>query len=127
MSIAEYLHALSADTLHHTITFVITAVTVFLVMAQWGKLRLEESISALQVEKNDQFRAAITTSFDEVVQIMNHHSKLSYDAQKSGDVKTRTENYPRYALYAEVYSYALALKKHGWKQTTEHDSHQVVE
>ena len=127
MSISEYRDALSTDTLNHIITFLIVAIAVFLLMSAWGKDRIKEATSALHIEKNEQFRTAITTSIDEIYRIKDHHSKLAHDAEKSGDKKTYREHYPRYAFYTEVISYSLALKKHGWKEPSSLESSQSVE
>jgi hypothetical protein len=116
MFIPEYLAALTADTLHHTLTFLIAAGAVFFVMSAWNKDRIKEATSLLHVAKNAQFRTAITTSIDEIYRIKDHHSKMVHDANESGDKKTYGEHYPRYAFYTEVISYSLALKKHGWKE-----------
>jgi hypothetical protein len=127
MLIAEYRDALSTDTLYHAITFLIAAIAVFIVMSAWGKDRIKEATSELHIEKNDQFRTAITTSIEDIYRIKDHHSKLAHDAEKSGDKKTHKEHYPRYAFYAEVISYSLALKKHGWKEPSSLESPQYVE
>jgi hypothetical protein len=127
MLISEYREALSTDTLNHIITFLIVAIAVFLLMSAWGKDRIKEATSALHIEKNEQFRTAITTSIDEIYRIKDHHSKLAHDAEKSGDKKTYREHYPRYAFYTEVISYSLALKKHGWKEPSSLVSPQSVE
>jgi hypothetical protein len=127
MFISEYRDALSTDMLHHAITFLIASAAVFLVMSAWGKDRIKEATSGLHIEKNDQFRTAITTSLDEIYRIKDHHSKLAHDAEKSGDKKTHKEHYPRYAFYTEVISYSLALKKHGWKEPSSMESTPSVE
>jgi hypothetical protein len=127
MLISEYRDALSTNTLHHAITFLIAAIAVFLIMSAWGKDRIKEATSALHIEKNDQFRTAITTSTDEIYRIKDQHSKLAHDAKKGGDKKTYQEHYPRYAFYAEVISYSLALKKHGWSPPSSLNSSQTVE
>ena len=127
MLISEYQAALSTDTLNHIITFLIVAIAVFLLMSAWGKDRIKEATSALHIEKNEQFRTAITTSIDEIYRIKDHHSKLAHDAEKSGDKKTYREHYPRYAFYTEVISYSLALKKHGWKEPSSLESPRSVE
>ena len=127
MLITEYRDALSADTIHHAITFLIAAIAVFIVMSAWGKDRIKEATSALHIEKNDQFRTAITTSIDEIYCIKDHHWKLAHDAEKSGDKQTHKEHYSRYAFYTEVISYSLALKKHGWKEPSSLESPESVE
>jgi hypothetical protein len=127
MYFTEYRDALSTDSLHHAITFLISAGTVFLIMYAWGKDRINEATSALHIEKNDQFRTAITTSIDEIYRIKDHHSKLAHDAEESGNKKTRKEHYPRYVFYTGVISYSLALKKHGWKEPISLDSTQSIE
>lgn len=127
MLISEYRDALSTDMLYHAITFLIAAIVVFIVMSAWGKDRIKEATSTLHIEKNEQFRTAITKSIDDISRIKDHHSNLAHVAKKSGDKKTYQEHYPRYAFYTEVISYSLALKKHGWKEPSSLKSPQSVE
>ena len=126
MSISEYRDALSTDTLNHIITFLIAAILVSILMLYWSKDRIKEE-AEINIEKNAHFRTAITTSIDEIHRIKDHHWKLAHDAKKSGDKKTYKENYPSYTFYAEVISYSLALKKHGWKEPSLVESTQSVE
>ena len=73
-------------------------------------------ILALHIEKNDQFRTAITSSWQEIIEKENAHWKLAHEAEERGDKKTHKEENARFKFYLQVKSYAEALQKHGWER-----------
>ena len=120
MLIETYTEALSADFPNHVMSIAIGVCVAIAVALVIHRRKLEESVQALNIQKNEQFKVAITLSFDEIVDTKRHYSELA-NGEQSRDSNIYQENYPKYVFYTQVYSYALALKKHGWIKSTQGD------
>ena len=114
----SYQAALSSDFANHLLSLLIGAALMFFLMRAACKRQVESAKVQLNIEKNEQFKIAITTSYEDVVRRKEHHNTLA--RQEGGDGKTPNwnEHYPQYAFYTQVYSYSLALQKHGWSNPT---------
>ena len=108
-----YTEAFSATPLHHTLSLAIGFCIAVALMLLLQRRKISAAIQALNIEKNEQFKVAITSSLEEIVEVKTHYSELA-QKEKSKQSDVYRENYPRYVFYTQVYSYALALNKHGW-------------
>ena len=108
-----YTEALSATPLHHTFSLAIGFCIAVVLMLLLQRRKISATTQAVNVEKNEQFRVAITSSLEEIIEMKTHHSELA-QKEKSKQSDAYRENYPRYVFYTQAYSYALALQKHGW-------------
>lgn len=108
-----YTEAFSATPLLHTLSLAIGFCMALALMLLLQRRMISATIQTLNIEKNEQFKAAITSSLEEVVEMKRHYSELARK-EESKHTNAYRENYPKYVFYTQVYSYALALKKHGW-------------
>ena len=110
------------DPLTYLIGAFLTGVTLAILVAQVlnkspsTDAMYPADILALHIEKNDQFRTAISSSWQEIVDKENEHWKLAHEAEERGDKKLHKEENARFRFYLQVRSYAEALQKHGWER-----------
>ena len=112
----NYIEALSADFLHHLVSFLAGGFLLSLLVLGVNKRRISAAKQELNVEKNNQFTVAITTSHEEIVALKDHYRELAGDEDSTTN-KAYKENYRKYTFYTQVYSYSLALMKHGWTRS----------
>jgi hypothetical protein len=109
-----YTEAFSATPLHHTLSLAIGFCIAVALMLLLQRRKISAAIQTLNIEKNEQFKVAITSSFEEIVEMKRHYSELA-QKEESKHTNAYRENYPKYVFYTQVYSYSLALQKHGWQ------------
>ena len=79
--------------------------------------RISQVTTDLNIEKNSQFKVAITSSHEDIVKVKEQHSRLLNEAAESGDKSSEGEHRRQYIFYTQVYSYSLALQKHRWSRS----------
>ena len=126
MYLSDIQSELAANLANDPLTYLIGAFLLGVVLASLVALVLSKSpssdamypadILALHIEKNEQFRTAITSSWQEIIDKENEHWKLAHEAEERGDKKLHKEENARFRFYLQVKSYAEALQKHGWER-----------
>ena len=112
-----YTEAFSATPLHHTLSLAIGFCIALALMLLLQRRKISVTIQTLNIEKNEQFKVAINSSLGEIVEMKTYYSELA-QKEKSKQNNAYRENYSRYVFYTQVYSYALALQKHGWEKVS---------